>query len=182
MQNEWSICESSVHTETVENSEVEVRICWRHVRFSRLLLSLQVTAAERTKRTLLSGLMPCEMGIENPWIPWFPSCLSCFLPSPFVIYVTSRDGNIFSTRKREYLRHCVVWSQLTSTRGARPLFCLQRKVASLFYEQQNDNTVANWLQSSANSIPFLYSAMIHFVLWNKQTRPLWMNRYRFCSY
>lgn len=138
MQNEWSICESSVHTETVENSEVQVRICWRQVRFSQLLLSLQVTAAERTKRTLLRGLMPCEMGIENPWIPWFPSCLACFLPSQFVIYVTSRDGNIFSTRKREYLHHCVVWSQLTSTRGARPLFCLQRKVARLFYEQQND--------------------------------------------
>lgn len=175
MQNEWSICEFSVHTETVENSEEQVAICWRHARFFQLLLSLQVTAAGRTKRTLLRGLMPCKMRIENPWIPWFPSCLACFLPSPFVIYVSTY---IFNTEER-VPHHCVVWSQLTSTRGARPLFCLQRKVASLFYVQQNDNTVANWLQSSANLFPFSYSAMIHFVPWNKQ---LWMNRYRFCSY
>ena len=54
--------------------------------------------------------------------------------------------------------HCVVvWSQLTNTRGATLLFCLQRMVADLFCKQQDDKIVANWLQSSVNGITLVRS-------------------------
>jgi hypothetical protein len=67
--------------------------------FTRALLSLQVTPADRIKRSLLRGLMPCKMGAETPWIPWLPSFLR--IPVRYT-HVTSRDVYIFSTWTREY--------------------------------------------------------------------------------
>lgn len=128
--------------------------------FTRALLSLQVTPADRIKRSLLRGLMPGKMGAEKPWIPWLASWLAGFLSTyPCSLYIRNIRGRKYIFYMDERVpHHCVVvWSQLTSTRGDTLLFCLHRMVADLFYKQQDDKIVANWLQGSVNGITLLGS-------------------------
>jgi len=129
--------------------------------FTRALLSLQVTPADRIKRSLLRGLMPGKMEAETPWIPWLPGSLAGFLSTyPCSLYIRNIRGRKYIFYMDERVpHHCVVvWSQLTSTRGATLLFCLHRMVADLFCKQQDDKIVANWLQSSVNGITLVGSS------------------------
>lgn len=100
------------------------------------------------------------MGAETPWIPWLPSWLAGFLSTyPCSLYIRNIRGRKYIFYMDERVpHHCVVvWSQLTSTRGATLLFCLQRMVADLFNKQQDDKIVANWLQRSVNGITLVGS-------------------------
>ena len=113
----------------VENSERQVGIRWRYIHSSTA--QPPSNSSWQNKKIPFKRIDALQNGSRNA-----VNSLTPFLsPYPCSLYTRNITGRVYIFYMDERVpHHCVVvCSQLTSTRGATLLFCLQRMVANLLY-------------------------------------------------